>query len=81
MWNSGAEVIVIIDRGTPRGFKHVADARKLLLRLGQDGPEQEDLDVLKFNGNAYIAEDQLSLVKDGEGSYVVAPVSSFFLRF
>ncbi|BGP23849.1 37S ribosomal protein S22 [Rhodotorula toruloides] len=36
MWNSGAEVIVIIDRGTPRGSKLVADAREQLLSYGRN---------------------------------------------
>lgn len=35
MWESGAEVIVLIDRGTPRGFDIVATARDQLLRLGR----------------------------------------------
>jgi ribosomal protein RSM22 (predicted rRNA methylase) len=35
MWDSGAEVIVIIDRGTPKGFDLVATARDQLLRLGR----------------------------------------------
>ncbi|BGO90730.1 hypothetical protein NBRC10512_000670 [Rhodotorula toruloides] len=35
MWDSGAEVIVVIDRGTPRGSKLVADAREELLSYGR----------------------------------------------
>ncbi|GAC99560.1 hypothetical protein PHSY_007162 [Pseudozyma hubeiensis SY62] len=35
MWDSGAEVIVIIDSATPRGFASVASARAQLLQLGQ----------------------------------------------
>ncbi|KAJ1594310.1 hypothetical protein NDA11_006694 [Ustilago hordei] len=35
MWNSGAQVIVIIDRSTPRGFASVASARAQLLQLGK----------------------------------------------
>jgi ribosomal protein RSM22 (predicted rRNA methylase) len=35
LWESGAEVIVVIDRGTPRGFDIVATAREQLLRLGK----------------------------------------------
>lgn len=37
LWNSGAETIVILDRGTPRGFQMVADAREQLLMLGRRG--------------------------------------------
>ena len=35
MWDSGAEVIVIIDQATPRGFASVASARAQLLQLGR----------------------------------------------
>ncbi|CDW98003.1 hypothetical protein [Sporisorium scitamineum] len=35
MWDSGAEVIVIIDQATPRGFASVASARAQLLQLGK----------------------------------------------
>ena len=37
MWDSGAEVIVIIDQATPRGFASVASARAQLLQLGHGG--------------------------------------------
>lgn len=43
MWDSGAEVIVIIDQATPRGFASVASARAQLLQLGKranDGAAQ-----------------------------------------
>lgn len=35
LWNSGAETMVVVDRGTPRGFQLVADARQQLLALGR----------------------------------------------
>ncbi|TKY91022.1 hypothetical protein EX895_001021 [Sporisorium graminicola] len=35
MWDSGADVIVIIDQATPRGFASVASARAQLLQLGK----------------------------------------------
>lgn len=35
MWDSGAEVIVVIDSATPRGFASVASARAQLLSLGE----------------------------------------------
>lgn len=35
MWASGAEVIVIIDRGTPAGSRIVVEAREQLLMLGK----------------------------------------------
>ncbi|SNX84189.1 uncharacterized protein MEPE_02897 [Melanopsichium pennsylvanicum] len=35
MWDSGAQVIVIIDSATPRGFASVASARAQLIQLGK----------------------------------------------
>lgn len=35
MWDSGAQVIVVIDQATPRGFASVASARAQLLQLGK----------------------------------------------
>lgn len=35
MWDSGAELIVIIDSATPRGFASVASARAQLIQLGK----------------------------------------------
>lgn len=40
LWDSGAEVIVVIDRGTPQGFNIVATARDQLLRLGRHEHER-----------------------------------------
>ncbi|CBQ68211.1 conserved hypothetical protein [Sporisorium reilianum SRZ2] len=34
MWDSGADVIVVVDHATPRGFASVASARAQLLQLG-----------------------------------------------
>lgn len=39
MWDSKADVIVIIDRGTPNGFDIIAQARDQLLRLGRHASE------------------------------------------
>lgn len=36
MWDSGAEMVVIIDRGTPAGFRLVADARAHLLQYAKN---------------------------------------------
>ncbi|PWY96917.1 hypothetical protein BCV70DRAFT_168052 [Testicularia cyperi] len=38
MWDSNADVIVIIDQATPRGFASVASARAQLLQLGKSTP-------------------------------------------
>jgi ribosomal protein RSM22 (predicted rRNA methylase) len=82
MWNSGAEVLVIIDRGTPRGFKHIADARKLLLSLGRGDEEtdgNEGIDVLNLGKLTFIPEpERAEKIENAEGSYVVAPVSMPF---
>merc|ERR1711964_579991 len=40
LWDSGAEVIVVVDRGTPKGFNIVATARDQLLRLGRHKHER-----------------------------------------
>lgn len=40
MWQSGAEMIIIIDRGTPSGFNLVADARAQLLALSKKSTDQ-----------------------------------------
>ncbi|KAM0788738.1 hypothetical protein ACM66B_002830 [Microbotryomycetes sp. NB124-2] len=37
MWDSGADVIVIIDRGTPAGSRTVIEAREQLLMFGRRG--------------------------------------------
>ncbi|GAA93920.1 uncharacterized protein L969DRAFT_84622 [Mixia osmundae IAM 14324] len=86
MWESGAQVIVLIERGTAKGFMHIAKAREQLLNLGRrrpdeqplgaDDPVESDADVLHIGGNTLVADD--AKVPDGsalqaEGSYVVAP--------
>ncbi|KAI0035111.1 mitochondrial small ribosomal subunit Rsm22-domain-containing protein [Vararia minispora EC-137] len=43
MWESGADVMVLIDHSTPTGFNHIIEAREYLLNLGKreaaDDPE------------------------------------------
>ena len=41
IWKSQADVIVLIERGTPNGFRALADARSLLLRMGRRAGEGE----------------------------------------
>ncbi|KAL8291990.1 hypothetical protein RQP46_001456 [Phenoliferia psychrophenolica] len=43
MWESGAEVLVIIDRGTPGGSRMVLEAREQLLMYGKRNERQEEL--------------------------------------
>lgn len=60
MWESGAEVLVIIDRGTPGGSKMVGEAREQLLSYGRRSVQ---------NG---VIEGELGVEK---GCFVLAPVS------
>lgn len=46
MWDSGAEVMVIIERGTPAGSRLVIDAREQLLNLGRHHTDAEGSYVL-----------------------------------
>ncbi|CCU98191.1 unnamed protein product [Malassezia sympodialis ATCC 42132] len=38
LWKSGADVLVLVEEATPRGFACIAAARAQLLALGQNGP-------------------------------------------
>ncbi|CAH7690592.1 mitochondrial small ribosomal subunit Rsm22-domain-containing protein [Phakopsora pachyrhizi] len=52
LWNSGAQLMVIIDRGTPAGFQIVAEARQQLLMLGRrsiKNRREELSDLLTIN--------------------------------
>jgi ribosomal protein RSM22 (predicted rRNA methylase) len=64
MWESGAEVMVLIDHKTALGFEAIAQAREYLLKLGkkelEDAPDTENCLARK-------------------GSHVVAPVCSIAL--
>lgn len=46
LWDSGAEVMVIIDAATPRGFASVASARAQLLELGRQARGDERVHVV-----------------------------------
>ena len=58
MWDGGAEVIILIERGTPSGFLMIAEARQRLLALGARTESADDEDVEAVPGVC---------------SYVVAP--------
>ena len=62
MWESGAEVLVVVDRGTPGGSRMVVEAREQLLMYGKRNERQEQLPE--------------GVVGPARGSYVVAPVSA-----
>lgn len=64
MWDSGAEVMVIVERGTPAGARLVKEAREQLLMLGRRNKSWES---------------ELEEVEQGRGAekgcWVMAPVS------
>ncbi|GAA6037858.1 hypothetical protein JCM8097_005074 [Rhodosporidiobolus ruineniae] len=85
MWDSGAEVIVVVDRGTPAGSRIVIEAREQLLMYGKR-------EVARARGTHEVVEADQDLldagfevvgeVVEGEGevdpslgSFVVAPCS------
>ena len=68
MWESGAEVLVIVDRGTPGGSRMVIEAREQLLMYGKRSKSQEELPE--------------GVAGPARGSFVVAPVCpSVYRRF
>jgi len=84
MWQSGAEVIVIIDRGTPAGSRIVIEAREQLLGLGR----REVSRAVASQLDPELVEEGLDIVVDPEvaseievdpslGSHVIAPVGFF----
>ncbi|PLW42827.1 hypothetical protein PCANC_07974 [Puccinia coronata f. sp. avenae] len=80
MWNSRAETMVVIDRGTPAGFQVVADARQQLLMLGRreirraryerelESSEEENTDISSPEHLADLGSKDINL-----GSWVLAP--------
>jgi ribosomal protein RSM22 (predicted rRNA methylase) len=65
LWDSGAEVIIVIDRGTPRGFDMVANAREQLLRLDRHTrPAVDGVLVEEEDGIKTIMEEDGEVHKD-----------------
>lgn len=65
MWESNAEVFVIVDRGTPAGSRIVLEAREQLLMFGRRSARwAEDLEAVEGPGGP------------AKGSFVLAPVST-----
>lgn len=60
LWDTDAEIIVIIDRGTPAGSRMVLEAREQLLTLGRRSLERESIE---------------SGSQAEKGCFVLAPVS------
>ncbi|GAA5851827.1 hypothetical protein JCM9279_001899 [Rhodotorula babjevae] len=81
MWDSGAEVIVVIDRGTPAGSRTVVEAREQLLMYGRrevtraQGVTEVDFDQdLADAGMDVVPEVADNVEVDPAlGSFVVAP--------
>ncbi|GAA5904730.1 hypothetical protein JCM6882_008359 [Rhodosporidiobolus microsporus] len=85
LWNSGAEVIVVVDRGTPAGSRMVIEAREQLLMFGRREvarakgyADEEEAEV-----DAELQEAGFEVVREGGepkgevdpslGAFVVAP--------
>lgn len=64
MWDSGAEVLVLVERGTPGGSRMIVEAREQLLMLGRRSKEWES-DLADVEG----------ATASTKGAYVLAPVS------
>lgn len=77
MWDSGAEILIIIDRASPTGFDRILDAREFLLKLGRESKERsasaETYDMLDPVSGAVIPLPR-SIAQ--AGSHILAPVSS-----
>ncbi|GAA5892924.1 tRNA methyltransferase RSM22 [Sporobolomyces salmoneus] len=80
MWQSGAEVLIVIDRGTPAGSRIVIEAREQLLGLGR----REFSRAVANEIDPELAVEGLEIVVDPEvaaevevdpalGSHVIAP--------
>lgn len=71
MWNSGAETMVIVDRGTPAGFQVVADARQQLLMLGRRETRRAtyEREVASHENNQDVSSENPTAL----GSWVLAP--------
>ncbi|KZO90224.1 Rsm22-domain-containing protein [Calocera viscosa TUFC12733] len=89
LWKSGAEVMVLIDRGTKEGFMNIANARRRLLRygkreaivavVGEDAYPLEPEEV-KIGGTTFVEEPAIKQLPDGTKledipglAHVVAP--------
>lgn len=91
MWHSGAEYMILIDRGTPRGSRMVIEARDQLLAYGRrevhiargvDVEDQVDLELhaagLEIVPGGIEDAGEAKPVDLSLGSHVIAPVSSAF---
>ncbi|TFY68588.1 hypothetical protein EVJ58_g906 [Rhodofomes roseus] len=55
MWESGADVMVLIDHNTTAGFECVAEAREYLLKLGRKELEDPELEEASIRGSHVVA--------------------------
>ncbi|GAA6046363.1 hypothetical protein JCM3770_004883 [Rhodotorula araucariae] len=81
MWDSGAEVIIVIDRGTPAGSSMVVEAREQLLMFGRreamraKGVTEVEVDQDLLNAGFEVVPEVAEEVEvdPSLGSFVVAP--------
>ncbi|CEH15794.1 3-methyl-2-oxobutanoate hydroxymethyltransferase [Ceraceosorus bombacis] len=86
IWESGAQMILVVEEGDHRGFACVASAREELLALGNDPPcamaNVDEDEVLTLGGQKFYAQkSENAAAEDGEdaetgrasGAHVVAP--------
>ncbi|KAH8835675.1 mitochondrial small ribosomal subunit Rsm22-domain-containing protein [Flagelloscypha sp. PMI_526] len=55
MWDSGADMMVLIDHNSADGFQSIAEARRLLLQMGQKELNNPELDGSAVRGSHVIA--------------------------
>ncbi|RKP18066.1 hypothetical protein ROZALSC1DRAFT_23593, partial [Rozella allomycis CSF55] len=70
LWNQTSDFLVLIERGSPQGFKYIAEARKYLLER-ENGPMQGLYTSMDENGEESIYKIVPQL--KGERAHVFAP--------
>ncbi|KAI0308079.1 mitochondrial small ribosomal subunit Rsm22-domain-containing protein [Multifurca ochricompacta] len=55
MWESGADIIVLLDHSSPAGFRGVAEAREYLLGMGQKDAESNESEGEVLSGSHVLA--------------------------
>lgn len=75
IWNTGAEVIVLIDRGTPKGADIIAQARDQLLRLGRHSTSRSDTSVneavLPIDESSIVVNEDETEIRIGDEIFVL----------
>ncbi|KAJ3487116.1 hypothetical protein NLI96_g3758 [Meripilus lineatus] len=55
IWESGAEMMILIDHNTTAGYENIAEAREVLLRMGRKELENPEAAELEVRGSHVIA--------------------------